>query len=165
MNQTLLQKQYIKDQVLNATPEHLIVMLLDGAIRSVDASKKCINDKDPFKYNELLIKAQRIVAELMGALKSEVYPEMVANMSRLYEYIYHILVEGNLHKDVSQLDQATKLLKGMRDTWASAIEKSAVEGGDSAESVTSADQTNRSALPKEKAHQSTEKKPSFNFEA
>ncbi|MBF0198605.1 MAG: flagellar protein FliS, partial [Planctomycetes bacterium] len=62
-------------------------------------------------------------AELLSGLKSSVAPELVANMSRLYEYMYHTLVQAHLEKDENKINQVIELLRPLRETWVQAMEK------------------------------------------
>ena len=39
------------------------------------------------------------------------------DIDKLYKYIYGLLVDANMRKDLEILEQATNELRGMRDTW------------------------------------------------
>ena len=39
----------------------------------------------------------------------------------MYDYIYRILVKANISKDVALLDEATGLIRQLRDTWKEAM--------------------------------------------
>ena len=125
-------RSYMRDQILNASPEKIIVLLYDGAIKSLDESRQHIQDADPFRFTELVINAQQIISELIGALKVDIYPELVINLSRLYEFMYQHLVRAQLEKNEEKINQVIHLLKGLRDSWKEAIDKAKDEAAASA---------------------------------
>ena len=65
---------YIKDQIQSATPQKLVVMLYDKAIRCLEDAKKEIENKDQFPFSSNIVRAEQIIAELMGALKADIAP-------------------------------------------------------------------------------------------
>jgi len=126
--QNQVRRQYIKDQVLNASPERLLLMMYDGAVKNLEDSKSLIEEKDPYEYNQKILNAQNIIAELTGSLKRDQSPELVDNLARLYDYMYRCLVDANLKKEKDKIDIVLKLLRDMRTTWSDAIDKLKEEG-------------------------------------
>lgn len=120
-------KRYIREQIQSATPEELLILMYDGAIRSLEESKKHASGRDLFRFNELMVKAQRIIAELLASLKNELNPEVVPGLARLYEFMYQHLVQANLKRDTRKIEEVLGLLTGLRDTWRQAIDKAAME--------------------------------------
>ena len=57
--------------------------------------------------------------ELMVTLKPEY--EISASLSALYDYIYNRLIDANIAKDISILDEVLGLVTELRDTWAEVI--------------------------------------------
>ncbi|MEM7576260.1 MAG: flagellar protein FliS, partial [Planctomycetota bacterium] len=52
-------------------------------------------------------------------------------LNALYTYIYRLLVDVNMERQMEPLDEAIKLLGYERETWALLIKKNADERGDS----------------------------------
>ena len=48
-------------------------------------------------------------------------------MRGVYDYVYKLLVEANLERDVAKADEAIKLLTYERETWALAVERAGAE--------------------------------------
>jgi flagellar protein FliS len=69
------------------------------------------------------LKQKKIIAELMGALKAEVAPELVLNLTRLYEFMYQHLVKAHDEKSEEKIEQVLTLMRDLRQTWVDAIEK------------------------------------------
>lgn len=118
-----VQQNYLRDEIQNASPQKLIVMLYDKAIKSLEEARKNIDNKNQFYFSDNLVKAEQIIAELMGALKAEVAPELVLNLTRLYEFMYQHLVKAHDEKSEEKISQVLTLMRDLRQTWVDAIEK------------------------------------------
>ncbi|MBK8190763.1 MAG: flagellar export chaperone FliS [Vampirovibrionales bacterium] len=117
------QAQHYKEQaVTTATPEEILIMLYDGAIRFLNAARKGLETGDIEKSHNNLIKTQRIITELMCSLNIEIGGEAAQNLYRLYDYLHYRLVEANLKKDVTMVDEVLGHMRSLRDTWREAIE-------------------------------------------
>lgn len=127
MVQAQAQNNYIRDQINSASPQKLIVMLYDKAIKCLEESKKHVDSKDQHDFASNIIRAEQIIAELMGALKAEVAPELVLNLTKLYEFMYQHLVKAHDEKSEEKIEQVLTLLRDLRDTWVDAIEKAKTE--------------------------------------
>jgi len=123
MPQSQAQAKYIRDEIQSASPQKIIVMLYDRAVKSLEEAKKHTQSEDPFAFTANLTKAEQIIAELMGALKPEVAPELVLNLTRLYEFMYSHLVKAHDEKSEEKIEQVLSLLRDLRQTWVDAIEK------------------------------------------
>ena len=123
MNQTAAANPYLRNQVLSAKPEELRLMLFDGAIRFLNAGRKGIEAKDYDVSYTNISKAQKIVLELSSSLNRDVMPEVTEKLSALYTYIYRLLIDATTQRDTKPLDEAIRLLKYERETWALLIEK------------------------------------------
>src|SRR6516162_7716114 len=81
-------QQYLRTKVLTATPEQLQLMLYDGALRFGEQAKLALEQKKFEESYTLISRVQKIVAELMSSLKHDVFPELCAKLSALYNYAY-----------------------------------------------------------------------------
>ena len=122
-------KTYQSQQVETASQEQILIMLYDGAIRFLNTAKASWTDetKDIEKYHNYVVKAQRIVFELMTSLDMEIGGEIAQNLFRLYEYLHYQLIQADIKKDVTILDEVLTHLKLLRDTWVEAIENARKE--------------------------------------
>ena len=71
------------------------------------------------KTNEVLLKAQDIVCELMSSLDMEV--EISGQLYALYDFLLNCLIEGNIRKESSILQQALGIVSGLREAWEDAL--------------------------------------------
>lgn len=108
---------YKKNQIETATPEEILIMLYDGAIRFLVVAKKAHEDKNVEKFNKNLIKAQHIIQEFMVSLDMEIGGEIAVNLYKLYDYLHYRLIQCNVQKDMVMLDEVLDHLRKLKATW------------------------------------------------
>ncbi|MBI4569780.1 MAG: flagellar export chaperone FliS [Planctomycetes bacterium] len=118
---------YLETQIKTASKEQLLLMLYDGAIRFAEQAKAKIDEKDIEGSYNLLIKSQNIVLELMCCLDKAIGEELYSNLMRLYNFIYSRLVEANIKKQNTLVEEGLVILRQLRETWSEAIEKNRKE--------------------------------------
>jgi len=117
------QNEYLKAKIMTARPDQLQTMLYDGAIRFCEQAREAVQNADAPTAHDRLMRAQRIVLELATSMKAELNPELCGKLAGLYNYVYRLLVDANLHKDLQKVDEALELLRYQRETWVLALEK------------------------------------------
>lgn len=120
---------YLKTKIMTATPQELRLMLYDGAIKFCHQAKKALAEQDFEGSYNALMRAQKIVLELSTSLNHQVAPELCDKLSALYTYIYRLLVDANLNREVKPIDEAVELLEYERQTWQMLMRKLAEENG------------------------------------
>ena len=116
-------REYLKNAVLTASAEQLQLMLLDGAIRYATRGLEAMNRKDLEGAYFGFERAQRIVLELGNGLRREVNPELVDQMAALYDFVFRRLVEAGMQREPQAVEDALRILRHQRETWALLIEK------------------------------------------
>ena len=119
---------YQVKEIETASPEQLLLILYDGAIRFLNIAKQCYEEKDWEGYSQLLIRAQKIVREFMITLDTTIVPEVANNLYRLYDYLHYQLVQANIKREVTNIDEVLGHLRDLRATWAEAIKRAHQEG-------------------------------------
>lgn len=110
----------IDDQVAMASPHRLVVMLFDGAIKSINLAKFNLQQGNIAEKGKAITKAIAIVEEgLRISLDKSVGGELAENLDALYEYAAHQLLVANLRNDEALLDQVLNLLNELKSAWAS----------------------------------------------
>ncbi len=117
---------YKQQQILTASPEQLILMLYNGCIKFMNEAVAGIEEKNIEKAHNACVRAQNIVAELMNSLNME-YP-ISSELMRLYEYVDHELVLGNMNKDKECFNNGKRVISELREGWADAMKKVREEG-------------------------------------
>ena len=122
MNMARAYQVYQSNQINTVSQEKLVTMLYDGALKFILQGISGIEENDFNKKNTNFIKAQKIIAELMGNLNRDV-GEIADNLFSLYEFMYRKLVEANINKDVKLAREVYNLLSDLRNTWVEATKK------------------------------------------
>lgn len=125
MNAANTANAYKNQQIMTASPEELTLMLYNGAIRFITESMQAIDRGNLEKANAANLRAQDIVHEFMCTLDMQY--EISQNYFKLYDYIEYRLLQANIKKDKSQLEEAKNLLIELRDTWVQAMKLARVQ--------------------------------------
>jgi flagellar secretion chaperone FliS len=116
------QQDYLTTQVMTATPQQLQLLLVEGALRLIQQTRKLWKDGDNYQASETLIRCQQVVAEMIAGLNINDEPELVKKMVAVYMFVYTALVEANFLRSEAKLDDAVRVLEIERGTWRMASE-------------------------------------------
>lgn len=119
MNQYV--KQYQKNEVETATPEKILILLYDGAIQFLNKAKIAMEQKNIPEIHNNIIGCENIILEFINTVDVENGGDFALRIKALYEYFYNTLVQANLKKDVTKVDEILKHLIELRATWKQAI--------------------------------------------
>lgn len=112
-----------------ADPHGLVTMLMDGALERIRLAQACIATGNVASKGEAISKAIEIVGALQAGLNHEVDTSLVGRLHDLYDYMSRRLLHANLHNDTDALDEVTRLLGQIRESWvAIPVEARAVAG-------------------------------------
>lgn len=111
--------QYKENSIYTATPEELTLMLYNGLVKFLLQSVSAIEAKNIEKANNSIIRSQAIIKEFQATL--DMNYEVSTNLDILYDYMYRRLVEANLKKDRTIVEEILGYAKELRDTWAQAM--------------------------------------------
>ena len=118
-------EEYRRQQILNAPPEQLTLLLYNGCLKFMDEGIEAIDAKQYEAANTSLQKAQRIISEFRLTLNMEY--EISHQLLPLYNYVYDRLVEGNIKSDTSKVIEAKEIISELRDAWVGAMKKARIE--------------------------------------
>lgn len=107
--------KYQNSKVLTASPAELTLMLYEGIIKFINIAIVAIEEKDIAKANTNIMKAERIVDHLSATLNDKY--EVSKDFHNIYSCIMQALIQGNIHKDVNELNRALEYTRMIRDTW------------------------------------------------
>lgn len=113
--------KYLKTRIDTASQPQLLVMLFDGAVNKLNLAKKAIDAKDIDASHQELTKVQKIFTELMVALDMEKGGELAVELFRIYDFIYHHLVQANIKQDTKFVDEVYPIVENLRDAWREAV--------------------------------------------
>src|SRR5687768_7757746 len=107
---------YRQSQAATSSQSELVVLLYRGAVRFAAKARLRMQNNDIEGAHNGLLKAQEIVVELMLGLKPT-QEQVTQDLYGLHNYIYQVLYEANLKKDVALVDEALKHLRDLLTTW------------------------------------------------
>src|SRR3954467_598242 len=109
-----------------AAPGQLVLMLFEGALRSLDRAESGFSVDDPAEGNQTIHnniqRAQDILHELNMALNLEDGGELASTLRSLYEYMDRRLLDSNLKKNAEGLIEVRKYLLTLRNAWSDMIQ-------------------------------------------
>ena len=119
-------QQYKENSVYTSTPEELTFMLYNGLVRFIMQAQHAIEVKDMKKANDSIIRAQDIILYLQNTL--DIKYDVSKNLALIYDYMFRRLVDANIGKDKSVLDEVLGFAKELRDTWSQAMKLAKQQG-------------------------------------
>jgi len=114
-------KSYRQIATQTAPPGQLVLMLFDGALRSLDRALlgfNCteIGERNATIHNNLQ-RAVDIIRELNSSLDVEAGGPLADTLRNLYGFFERRLLESNLKKSRAGIDEVIPMLKQLRDAW------------------------------------------------
>ncbi|MCZ0754400.1 flagellar export chaperone FliS [Anoxybacillus sp. J5B_2022] len=113
-------QSYQANAVQTASPGELTLMLYNGCLKFIKMARKAMEENNVEERHTNLLKAQKIIQELMVTLNMDY--EVAKSMMTMYDYIYRRLVEANIKSDAAILDEVEGYVTEFRDTWKQVIQ-------------------------------------------
>jgi flagellar protein FliS len=110
---------YQQNSVNTASPGDLTLMLYNGCLKFLVASKVAIKNKNVSEKNINIQKAQKILRELLITLDPNY--DISKNLAALYDYFIRRLVDGNINNDINAIEEVEEFVTELRDTWKEVI--------------------------------------------
>jgi flagellar protein FliS len=119
-------QQYQQNAVLTADPGRLTLLLYTGAAKFARQAAEATKKGDVPGAHQAIVRAQDIVFYLLSTVNTEL--EVGKNLASLYDYFYRRLIEANLKKDASILDEVGRMLEDLSATWKEAVKQAPASG-------------------------------------
>jgi len=101
----------------DASPHHLIQMLMDGFLARVNAAKGAMVRSDMELKSIYISRAVAIVGGLNEAVDFEKGGEIATNLSQLYNYMSTRLLQASRENNEEILDEVTSLMREIKGAW------------------------------------------------
>jgi flagellar protein FliS len=108
---------YREAAVLTASPEQLVVMLYDGAIRFLRQGEMAMREGAIAHTNDRLQRAEAILDELQATLNPEA-GEIAERLEGIYVFCRRLLIEARIERDPAKVGRTAALLAELRGAWA-----------------------------------------------
>jgi len=111
---------YQRNAVLTASPEKLVKMLYEGAIKQLEKSRIGLDDSKTARSPEVgqaLSRAIGIIGELRASLDHAAGGDIAQNLDRLYEYSLDQLSQANLTRTPVGVANALQVMRTLKEGW------------------------------------------------
>ena len=118
---TDMARQYLLQQVANASPAEQVLLLLDGAVKFLLKARACIEAKDiAGRYNNNK-RAMEIVGHLSDSLNMEQGGAVAARLHMIYLKLGQRMVEIDIQNSVQVVDEVVDNIRRLRTAWGEAV--------------------------------------------
>ncbi|MCP0886214.1 flagellar export chaperone FliS [Ligilactobacillus sp. WILCCON 0076] len=108
---------YLKTEVMSASPAKLTTMLFEGAIKSIKLAQLAMKNKEIEKAHNYIRNAEEIIYELSSAIDPSVDKEIAQQLISLYDFSNNQLRKANISKDSQQLDSVLNVFVTLLNSW------------------------------------------------
>ncbi|MER2492156.1 flagellar export chaperone FliS [Catenovulum sediminis] len=117
----------IKQQIAQADPHQITLMLMQGALDKMAYAKGCMERKEHENKSIHLSKASAILVNLRDTLDFSVESEVTDNLYALYDYMINRLTDAHVQNSTKIMDEIIALMLPIKTAWASIPEEAKQE--------------------------------------
>lgn len=111
-------KGNLKEEIAQADPHKLTLMLMQGALDRMAFAKGCMERKEYEAKSEHLSRATAIVLNLRDSLDMSIKSEVSDNLYALYNYMLDRLIDANVQNNLKIMDEVISLMLPIKNAWA-----------------------------------------------
>lgn len=111
---------YQRNAVMTASPEKLVTMLYDGALKYLEQARVGLTDEQTARSQEVgkaLSKAMGIIGELRASLDHAAGGDIAQNLDSLYDFTLDQLGKSNLERTVAGVDATLEVMRTLKEGW------------------------------------------------
>jgi flagellar protein FliS len=111
---------YQRNAILTASPEKLVKLLYEGAIKNLEKSKLGLADAKTARSQEVgqsLSRAMGILGELRASLDHAAGGQVAKDLDRLYEFSLDQLSQANLTRNATGVQNTLQVLRTLKEGW------------------------------------------------
>jgi flagellar protein FliS len=116
-------KNYKQTLIKTATPEQVLLMLYEAAIKYSKLAGVAIDKKNVPDKCAAIGKVHDILMELRNTLDHSKGPDVANQLDALYEFCISQLFKANMGNDRAAIDSIIKILTTLYDGWVVAVEE------------------------------------------
>ena len=118
---------YSNNKLSTASQGDLTLMLYNGAIKYCNLAMDALRKRDYAQCNDNIHKTKNIIVHFREQLDRKY--EVAKDFDMIYDYIYWVLTQANVNKDIEMLEEALKRIREIRDTWVEVMRIAKKENG------------------------------------
>ena len=111
---------YQRNAVLNASPEKLVVLLYEGAIKNLEKARIGLAEASTARSAEVgdsLSRSIGIIGELRASLDHTAGGDIARDLDNLYEYGLDQLSQANLSRTPTGVENALQVMRTLKEGW------------------------------------------------
>jgi flagellar protein FliS len=108
---------YRESAIMTASPEQLVVMLYDGAVRFLRQAEAAMGEGAWQHAFERLSRAEAIIDELLATLDMS-QGEIAERLQAIYVFCKKLLIQARIERQAAKVGQVIPLLTELREAWA-----------------------------------------------
>lgn len=116
-------RRYAQAQRETASPERLMVLLFQAALRNMRTGAASLDAGNPVDATRALMKANDIVVELHATLDRSKAPELCDRLAEVYRFVCQRLGAAALSRDARAAREAERVFAPISDAFTEAVEK------------------------------------------
>jgi flagellar protein FliS len=109
---------YKQQSVMTMTPGQMLIAVFDELIKQLKIAQISFEDNNLSEINRSLLKAQKIITELRTTLNFDY--EISKNLNDIYNFLNRAIINANVKKDPSELDDVLQIVTELRDAFSEA---------------------------------------------
>ncbi|MDX6561226.1 MAG: flagellar secretion chaperone FliS [Gaiellales bacterium] len=117
---------YTESAVMTASPEQLVVMLYDGAIRFLRQSAEAMRAGNREQSRNRMRRAEEVIDELNYSLDVS-HGEVPQNLRMIYLFAKRQLIRANIDGDAARIDGVGRMLSDLRESWVTIARRAEAE--------------------------------------
>ena len=121
-------QKYQENKIEGSSQGEMIILLYEGCIRFMREAIKFIDEKNIQEAHNKIIKAQRIVNELMITLDFDAGGDIAKNLYGLYDFIMSELIKANIKKEKEGLYNSIEIMEELLEAWKVAVKETQKQG-------------------------------------
>ncbi len=103
--------------VMTADPMKLVIMIYEGGIKNLKATRSAMSEQNIEKRNKFIYKSQDFINELISGLNFDLGGEVAKNLYSLYEYFIWSLNMAIAKNAVSYVNSVLSNMEGLLESW------------------------------------------------
>jgi len=117
--------QYQNAKIMTASPAELTLMLYEGAIKFGNVAIIAMENKNPAKAHENIVRIENILQNFRDTLDKK-YP-VWEEFEKIYVYLIRRCHECNVAKDPEIMEEILTHIRAMRDNWKEVMKAAAAD--------------------------------------
>ena len=108
---------YQDHAVTSQAPGHLIVMLVEGAVKFLRQAIADLEANNAAGKGEALTRAMDILEELNLSLDMDAGGEIATNLRSLYDFMHRHLMQAHVRNDPQRIREVVRILEDLNEGW------------------------------------------------